>query len=294
MKNTKQQIKSIFTFIIVATLIAILPTACHKRHCDDDYDNGKLMIEDVSITQPIKGVIIEGPWDVSITQDDTNNSAHLEYSESMKNKVKAEQLSNGYLRIKITYTGNFNHKTFRANIVAANLEKIDGSGATNIWCSGNYLTRSDISLSGASTLEGFMCKGEYVKFKLSGASTLKGFTFEGNWMEADLTGASHLSGHNVITVDDYCNVDCGGSSTFDARGFAPKTEFTGSGASSYKTFNFESENLDIDLSGASLAEVTVNNTIKGRLSGASHLKYKRATDVSGVHLSGSSTITKID
>jgi hypothetical protein len=291
MKNTKNQIKNILTLLVVAAFIAILPTACHK-HCDD-YDNGVLTTQDVSITHPIKGVIFEGPWDVTITQDNENNSAHLEYSESLKNRIKAELLSNGYLRVKITWQGRININHLRATIVAAGLEKIEGSGAATIYTSGVYLSSSDITLSGASHLDGFVCNGEHLKLRMSGASTLKGFTFEGSWMEADLSGASHLTSNNLI-LDSYCNADCSGASTFDARGYATKTDFIGSGSSHYKTLNLESENLDVNLSGASTGEVTVNNTIKGHLTGASHLKYRRATDVTGVRLSGSSTIIKID
>jgi hypothetical protein len=292
MKKTQNQIKNIVTMLIMVALIAILPTACHK-HCDDDYDNGNKLTQDVTITQPIKGVFIEGPWEVTITQNNENNSAHLEYSESFKNKIRYEQLPNGYLRLKITNPVNMHRKTLKATVVVANLEKIEGSGAAGIWTSDVYLTSSDISLSGASHLEGFVCEGENITLKLSGASTMTGFSFEGSWIEADLSGASHLTSKN-ITANSYCNVDCSGASTMNARGYALKTEFTGSGSSHFKTLNLESENLNIDLSGASTADVTVNNTIKGRLAGASHLNYKRATDVSGVHLSGASTITKID
>lgn len=290
MKNTKNQIKSIVMMLIVATFIAILPNACHK-HCNDD-DNGNITTHDVSITQPIKGVILEGPWEATIIQDNENNSAHLEYSESMNNRIRAELLSNGYLRLKITYQGNTYRKTFRATIHAANLEKIEASGAATIWTSGIYTLNSDISLSGSSKLEGFAMEGERVKIKLSGASKIQDFTFEGSRLEADLSGSSHFTADNILV--DNCNLECTGASKCDICGYATKTDFSGSGSSHYKTLHLESENLHINLSGASTGEITVNNTIKGALSGSSHLKYRRATDVTGVHLSGASTITKID
>ncbi|MCL2290658.1 MAG: DUF2807 domain-containing protein [Bacteroidetes bacterium] len=281
MKKTKK----LSLLLIVA--IAILLSACHKD-CKDD----KLTQREVSITDKIKGIIIEGPWDVTITQDSANNKATLEYCVSVENKIKSELLSNGYLRIRISSTGNSNCRTYRATINAALLEKIEASGAATIRTYGIFNSHSDISLSGASKINGLVCKGDYARLTLSGASKLENFTFTGNSMEATLSGASVLKFSNV-DISSYCTVAASGASTLNGSGYASKTTFTGSGASTFKTLSLESENLDIELSGASTAEATVNNSIKGKLTGASILRYQKATNVN-VDVEGGSKLIRID
>jgi stress response protein YsnF len=181
------------------------------------------------------------------------------------------------------------HHHFTATITATDLVAVEGSGATTIRTTGVY-KGSDITLSGASTINGFFCEGNSTKIKLSGASTLKNFTFTGNSMKATLSGSSNMS---FDTEVEYCEVDCSGASKFEGSGYAAATSFNGSGSSSFKTLSLESENLDVDFSDASTGEVTVNNKIKGRLSGASTLKYKKATDVN-VDLSGGSKLIPLD
>ena len=233
--------------LTIALIVAIQFSACRKE-CEN------LTTEEVSITGQIQGVIIEGPWDVTITQDSTNNNAVLEYCACEKNKVSAKLQSNGYLHIKISsWSHSHCNDVFRATVNAVALKKIEASGATNIRTYGN---------------------------------------FTGNSTDVDLSGASKVTMDGISV--EYCSVNCSGASTFKCSGYAAETSFTGSGASNIKTLNLVSENLNIDLSGASEAEVTVNNAIKGRVSGASTLKYKRAKDVSGVSVSGGSKIIRLD
>jgi len=284
MKKTK----NLPILLAIAATIAILMSACCK---DDTCKDGKLTQREVSITGEILGIIVEGPWNVTITQDSTNNSAMLEYCASVENKIKAELRSNGYLHIKISSVGTSHCKTLRANINATTLEHIKAAGAATIRTSGHFYSVGEITLSGASTVNRLSCNGDYAKLTLSGASTLKSFTFNGIGIDANLSGASNATLNNVNI--DYCKVNSSGASTFNGSGYATKAIFTGSGASTFKTLNLISENLDIDLSGASIADITVNNSIRGRLTGASVLKYRNATNVN-VDVSGGSKLTRID
>jgi hypothetical protein len=268
--------------------IAILLAACCKG--DDCCKDGTSVTREVPVSSDILGIIIEGPWDVSVTQNITKNDATLVYPSCYENRVTATLRSNGYLHIKVRGSVSAPHNQFRATINATDLEKIEGSGATTILTTGIYKGR-DISLSGASKIDGYFCEGNTTEIMLSGASTLKNFTFTGNRMNAALSGASKMIFYSEV---EYCTTDCSGASKFEGYGYAAKTTFNGSGASSFKTLDLESENLDVDFSGATTGEITVNNRIKGDLSGASTLKYKRATDVTGVHLSGSSKLIRLD
>jgi len=291
MKNQKKQTQTLSMLLIFAAIITMLFSAC-IRECHECRD---ITIQEVSITEKIMGIIIEGPWEVIITHDSIDNSAELEYCVCIKDKVSAKLLSNGYLHIKVSAWnwGHYHCKTLNATIKATSLEKIEASGAATIRTYGDFGSLDKITLSGASTVNGLSCDGGSAKINLSGASTLKGFSFTGNSIDADLSGASGVTCDNVSI--EYFMVDCSGASTFKSSGgYAAESSIRGSGASDIKVLNMETENLDIDLSGASTADATVNNTIKGRLAGASTLRYKRAKDVSGVHLSGASKIIRLD
>jgi hypothetical protein len=281
MVNKIKQVKKLASWVAFLAIVVVLLNACHKT--------GTLTQQDISITGEIKGVIIEGPWEVVIEQNNVNNSATVEYNVP-KDKITAKLLSNGYLHIKVSSIGDYRNVILRANIAASFLENIEGSGATNIYVHGQFSNSTDISLSGASKLDGFLCVGESANVNLSGASKLKKCTFKGNRLDVVLSGASDADYRNVEV--NRCKVNASGASHFNGDGYAVETSFTGSGASSFKTFDLESENLTIDLSGASIAEVSVNNTIKGRLSGASTLKYRNATNVQ-VDVEGASKITQV-
>jgi hypothetical protein len=290
MNNLKKYTKCSLILLGTAFLFAVVFSSCGKecRSCKECKD---LTVEELSITKDIQGVIIEGPWEVNITQDSSINSASIEYCSSAKDKVISILLPNGYLHIKISTIGHshcYSNIVFRANINAVCLEKIEASGAADIRTYGHFCSLKDISLSGASSVNGLSCEGFAAKIDLSGASILKAFTFFGNSIDAEISGASEMR-FNTIDID-YCAVNLTGASIFSGGGYAVKTIFDASGASDFKTFNLESENLDIDLSGASEAEVTVNNTIKGRITGASTLRYRGGANVSGVSTSGASSI----
>jgi len=88
-------------------------------------------------------------------------------------------------------------------------------------------------------------------------------------------------------------VNASGASQMTGEGFAGESSITGSGSSHFYFYDLESENLTLSLSGASSAEVTVNETIKGTLTGASKLKYQKADNVSGVSTTGGSKIVQV-
>jgi hypothetical protein len=284
MKNLTNQTKKLSLWLAMVAIVAILFSACCK-----DYDNYELIDKELTISGSIKGIIIEGPWEVSVTQDSENNSAFIQYNVP-DSKIKAELRPNGYLHLKLHNLTNYRNVKLKANIKATALENIEGSGATAIYTYGQFNSSTDISLSGASTMDGFLCEGDNLKIDLSGASKLKKCSYKGKRVDAKLSGASDAIFNNLEVTG--CKINASGASKFSGSGYAEETNFTGSGASSFYTFDLESENLDVDLSGASNGEVTVNHKIRGALSGASILKYKKAEDVN-VSLSGGSQLIKM-
>jgi phage shock protein PspC (stress-responsive transcriptional regulator) len=305
--------KNVCSVIILAfaiVLIFLLPAGrCCGHFWDDDFGyeirkkfrnaeytineriNSEITIKELNITDNIKGVIIEGPWEVTITQDDTNNSAAIEYNIP-ESKITTELRSNGYLLIKANSLSSCRNKTLNATIHAGSLEKIKASGAASIKTYGDFSSNCDISLSGASKLDGLTCKGDNSNISLSGASRIKNFTFHGKLTDIEISGASKIdiSGMNVNRL----KVNASGASHINGDGYAEESSVLGSGASHFNFYDLESDNLTINLSGASSAEATVNKTIKGTLTGASTLRYKNAENVRDVSATGGSKVVHVN
>lgn len=279
----KNQTKKTSLLLALAAIIAILFSACCKE------TERELTSKEIQISGEIKGIIIEGPWEVVVTQDSENNSASIEYNVP-DNKIRTELRSNGYLFIRVSSLNNYCNVKLKATIKATALENIEGSGAAIIYTYGQFNTSTDITLSGASKIDGFLCEGN-ANITLSGASIVKKCTIKGDRLDAKLSGASDATFRDVEVT--HCKINAAGASKVIGSGYAEEASFTGSGASLFHTFDLESEKLEIDLSGASSAEVTVNYSIRGRLTGASILKYKKATDVM-VTTNGGAKITKVD
>ena len=300
---------SFFILAIAIALIFILPaSSCCSHFWDDDfeyeikrkfkdiecnlndYSKNELIQKEIPISEKIKGVIIEGPWEVTITQDDTNNSASVEYNIP-DSKITTEVRPNGYLYIRSSFMSSCRNKTLNATINAASLEKIKASGTATLKTHGQFSSNCDISLSGASKLNGFSCEGTHANISVSGASKLKNFSFKGDRADVDMSGASKIDFHN-LNVQRF-KVDASGASHLYGNGYVSDISVTGSGGSHFNIYDLESEFLNVSLSGASSAEVTVNKTIKGTLTGASTLRYKNAENVSGISTSGVSRIIHV-
>jgi carbon monoxide dehydrogenase subunit G len=286
MKNQKNQTKKGALLLTVLASIAILFCACCK-----DADKRELVKKELEITGEIKGIIVEGPWEVYVEQNNEKSSATIEYNIPEK-RITTTLRPNGYLHIKISNSYNYRNVKLKASICAATLERIDGRGATAIYTYGQFLTTTDIALSGASKMDGFLCEGNNAKIHLGGASEILNCVFKGSHFNADISGASKILSLDLDVSN--CTVNASGASRFNGNGSALETSFTGSGASHFYTFDIESNNLNVHLSGASEADVTVNNTIRGDLSGASTLRYKKAVNVSGVSTSGGSKIIRVE
>ena len=295
--------KNVCNFILLAfaiVLLFVLPvrSSCCDRIYFTDRESVSVQresrivgdMQESRITGEIKGVIIEGPWEVIIMQDSNDNNALIEYNIP-ESKITTELRPNGYLHIRANSVGSYYNKVLKATIHAASLEKIEARGAATVNTYGQFASHCDITLSGASKMDGFSCEGDYASSTICGASKLQNFTFIGDRLDADVSGASKI---DILAMNvKRSSVKLSGASHFNGNGYAAKSSFTGSGASAFDAFKLESENLTIKLSGASSAKVTVNQTITGNLTGASVLKYKNAENVRGVSTSGSSKVISV-
>lgn len=124
----------------------------------------------------------------------------------------------------------------------------------------------------------------------SGAVEIHLATLTGSNLDLMLSGASELDG----PVDfESMTGEVSAASNMSLSGRVGTLEIDASGASDLLLLELEVDDLRIRLSGASDAEITVNDSIEASLSGASSLRYRGDPDVNPLEISGSSSIGKI-
>lgn len=157
------------------------------------------------------------------------------------------------------------------NIRIANNTSIKGNSSIKV----HIVTRENISyyaVSGASYLVvKDTIKTEDANISVSGASTM----------------LSPISAHSLISTID-------GASKLSLYGQVGSFRLQADGASKVDGFDFTVDNLDINLSGASEANLTVNSAIDIKASGASSLLYKGNAFVNTSNLEDASKIIKVD
>lgn len=108
--------------------------------------------------------------------------------------------------------------------------------------------------------------------------------------ELDVDGASRFQG-GIYTAD--IEVKSEGASKVEMWGSSDTAKIKASGASNIGDFAFLINSyLDIDLSGASKAELTVDGTMDIEVSGASRFNYKGNGVINELDVSGASSVNK--
>jgi hypothetical protein len=127
---------------------------------------------------------------------------------------------------------------------------------------------------------------------VSGASKMIGE----NTISSDATIDIGLSGASNAGLDLKCpkvTINLSGASTLTVKGETKDLSVEGSGASHIKCFDLLSENADVDISGASSAEVFASVKLNAGASGASDVRYKGNAAVTEDE-SGASSVKKAD
>jgi carbon monoxide dehydrogenase subunit G len=164
----------------------------------------------------------------------------------------------------------------------------------DIYTDGNTLkihTKKGYNLKPSKDVIVYVTAPELTSFHVSGASSITGennisFT---NQLQMQASGASKID--IQVSGTAKVNAKASGASTLVIKGQAGSVDVSLSGASSFKGFDFITENAVIDLSGASEAEVHTNKQLNVEASGASNVRYKGAAAVNS-NTSGASNISK--
>ena len=157
--------------------------------------------------------------------------------------------------------------------------------------SGNTLNirlRNNTTIRGRATLRAYVTTTHLSSFDISGASTV---TLDNEWDTEDgkieLSGASYITGPVLV---DKLKIDLSGASDVELYGDVNFMEAELSGSSELRDYDLGIDRLDIYLSGASDAFLTVRETMNVSASGASVLNFKGNAVINQRNLSGSSEI----
>ncbi|MRH99349.1 hypothetical protein GH721_02290 [Kriegella sp. EG-1] len=144
------------------------------------------------------------------------------------------------------------------------------------------------NVKGNATLNAYITTKNISEFDLDGASNL---ILENQWNiengSIELSGASDFNGEVVV---DRLEVDLRGASTTNIYGNVGSLHADLSGSSDIRDYDLYVENLNLDMSGASEAYLSVNKTIDIEASGASELNFKGDATIDRKKLSGASEI----
>lgn len=127
-------------------------------------------------------------------------------------------------------------------------------------------------------------------FEISGASSVKlNNTLKDDQFSLSSSGAANFGGK--VDVEN-AEIELDGASSVNLSGSAASANLTLSGASQLEDYDFEIKNATVDLSGASAAQITSLNSLKGEVSGASSLEYKGSPKVKSVSVSGAASLDR--
>jgi hypothetical protein len=106
-------------------------------------------------------------------------------------------------------------------------------------------------------------------------------------LHISVSGASDIKG-SVKT--SYLKVGASGASNINLSGTATETDFNISGACSIKSLDLATDNCNAVASGASIIRLTINQSLRANISGASDIRYKGTVSRFDSKTSGASSI----
>jgi len=256
-------------YIIVVSLIIFLAL---MAGCSLDPNaiqgSGNIITSDYDIDD-FNNIKSSNNFEVSIEQADTYkveiycDDNILEYLDVKK--------QNGTLVIGLEELHNYQNITLEAKVSVPDLERIEGTGSSEINLENGLVLEHDFELI------------------LSGASSLKG-NFQTQDMKVRLSGASKASG--TFTVDDLI-LSLVGASDVSFKGSGSDLKCNLAGSSDAELFGLAVNNAHVILEGASISSINVDSEIILDASGSSTLFYKGNGIIESINLSGDSKVEKI-
>lgn len=141
-------------------------------------------------------------------------------------------------------------------------------------------------------------------------TTLKVTIYYTNIDQIDLSGAASLKSNDILKTESLeidasgatdivlkletgkLEADFSGASKAEFIGSAKKAEVQASGATVFKGLEFETEDFEIDASGAAVARIWASGQLGIEASGASSVRYKGSPSINLISISGASSVRK--
>ena len=147
----------------------------------------------------------------------------------------------------------------------------------------------EITLGGA-------CQGKVIGFqsgndfavRLSGACQLEFNTINAGNVKAEISGASNLSGEMSFSGEALFNIS--GASRVVLQGTGNNSRIMLSGASQARLGNLALRKVDLNISGASNAQIKVSDNLDVSVTGASRLEYSGNPNIGKIQVFGASSI----
>ena len=153
--------------------------------------------------------------------------------------------------------------------------------------------RNNTSLDATHGIRVYVTAPEFTHLKASGASRMLSENTLTNSSSTDV-GLSGASNAQLDLKTPKITVDVSGASDLAMKGETKDLSIEGSGSSGIKCFDLLAENTDVDISGATKAEVYSSVTLSASASGASDVYYKGKGTVKKQDASGAGSIRKAD
>ena len=147
----------------------------------------------------------------------------------------------------------------------------------------NGLLRIDVrdhyNLDPSRNIDVFVTAPDFRALTASGASEIMSESkiVSTDGMDIDVSGASEI---NLEIKAPRIKAGLSGASKATLRGETKDVSMHGSGASEFRCFDLMAEGADVDVSGASNADVFASVNLKAEASGASNIRYKGKPSVS--------------
>lgn len=154
-------------------------------------------------------------------------------------------------------------------------------------------TRHNVNINPSEKIKVYITNPSYKGFKISGASGLiaENRITSSEMLSIEMSGASE--GRLDIDAPKVA-IDISGASNIIIQGKTKDLEAGASGASKIRCFELLAENTNVDVSGASHAEVFASVKIIPHASGASSIDYKGNATVEDKKENGASSVNKKD
>ncbi len=210
---------------------------------------------------------VEGTFDVTLSE--TATEIEVTASEDVQEYVDI-YVKDGALKIRYRWNLSLHNRDAKVVLPAnASIREVELSGGATF--RGDLTGREiDVELSGASNFYGIVQATNEVELDLTGSSYFEG-AIQGPEVSIDLSGASDIK----CSIDaDMIDLESSGASTVKATGSCLNyLDLDLSGSSDFLAPTMECRNVIGEMSGSSVAEFQVCESLRVNLSGSSSIVY---------------------